>query len=319
MKSKFTHAQARGVHCKVFFCNWSETDCLGVYEAVLATVALLGFTPSHMAIVSPQISRGYGAFRQRDRQLRAHAVASAEAITIDAVVRESGEGIEHSALHSHVSFLRGCLSLSWIPELAGDESAPDHLARSELLPACRSRYAFVYEAIWHPQDAGLSMLYDPTSAYERLNQVSTRLLHDVLPQNYLSAQYLDAPVGFSGRTLREWILADEGARGTLRPYTESLMEWRPPVARIPAIREELYRMGRVFHVPFVEEHNFERGPGWVKPIPNPLYRPDPYAAWECPPGPIPQRFRADSYPTTDDPQRVILHWYDAMRPRELGL
>jgi hypothetical protein len=165
----------------------------------------------------------------------------------------------------------------------------------------------------------MSVLYDPTKGYEHLRGSLTFWLHDVFPDNYLSVEYLDTPVGFTGRTLREWILADEGMRGTLRPYTESLVEWRPPVARIPRIREELYRMGRVFYHPFLEEHNFERGPGWVKPIPNPLYRPDPYAAWECPEGPIPERFRADSYPETDDPQRVILHWYDAIRPQELGL
>jgi hypothetical protein len=165
----------------------------------------------------------------------------------------------------------------------------------------------------------MSVLYDPTKGYEHFRDSLTFWLHDVFPDNYLSAEYLDAPVGFTGQTLREWIDADEGGRGTLRPYTESLTEWRPPVARIPLIREALYRMGRVFYHPFLEEHNFERGPGWVKPIPNPLYRPDPYAAWECPEGPIPERFRADSYPETDDPQRVILHWYDAIRPRELGL
>jgi len=147
----------------------------------------------------------------------------------------------------------------------------------------------------------------PESAYEHNMNISwwgrtvsntpatyeSGVLRDVYPRSLLSEAYLAAPVGRSGLSLREWIARDPKARGTLRPFTETLTEWRPPVEQIPSIRESLYRGGRVFYWRFFLSHH-----GFVKKIPEPLYRPDLSEPWEAP-EPIPEIYRADYYADRD--------------------
>jgi hypothetical protein len=86
-------------------------------------------------------------------------------------------------------------------------------------------------------------------------------------------------------------------RGTLEPYTDLLTKWTPPIEKIHQIREELYRVGRVFYWRFFcPEH---RDPDdWSKRIPEPLFRPDLSAPWEAP-DPIPEIYRADFWKDKD--------------------
>ncbi len=303
---------------KSFFCCWQEDSARGVYQAVVDLAANSQIELKRLAARAPGVGKGYASFGRKRRQLEQVDYRTVSTITIDSPVEDVDGSGGGSIFHVHISQQYACLTLSWIPVALPREPSELESWQPSILRLAQPAYSFRYSAPWDTRTVGLSMFYDPTQAYERFRDHSTRWLHDIFPDNYLNAEYLEAPVGFTGRSLREWIEADEGARGTLRPYTDTLVEWRPPVARIPAIREELYRMGRVFHRAFVEEQNFERGPGWIKPLPNPLYRPDQFAAWEAPDGPIPERFRADSYPVTDDPQRVGLLWFDAIRPREQG-
>jgi len=121
-------------------------------------------------------------------------------------------------------------------------------------------------------------------------------LRDVYPENYLSESYLQARLGKSATTLKEWISADSNYRGTLEPYTDVLTKWTPPIKMIPEIREELYRAGRVFYWRF-----FCPGHGsvWSTDVkPEPLYRPDLSAPWEAP-DPIPEIYRADYWKDKD--------------------
>ena len=97
--------------------------------------------------------------------------------------------------------------------------------------------------------------------------IHVRLLRDIYFVNFLGAGYLDAPVGDSGLTLREWIHASS-ARGIVRPFTADLVEWRPPAEEIPAIRESLYRAGRIFYWRFFDPS-------------DPLYRSDLLAPWKA--------------------------------------
>ena len=120
------------------------------------------------------------------------------------------------------------------------------------------------------------------------------ILRDIYPHNYLSEAYLSARIGVSDQTLRDWIEADQASRGILAPFTNTLTDWAPPVARIPQIRESLYRSGRVFYWRFFCPQSPEsRGQR-----PEPLYRPDPREPWEAP-DPIPEIFRADYWKDKD--------------------
>ncbi|MGP1310005.1 MAG: hypothetical protein ACTS27_07405 [Phycisphaerales bacterium] len=157
-------------------------------------------------------------------------------------------------------------------------------------------YAFEYRSLWHPEQSPWIVNLGHAWLQDASHSSATRWLHDIFPHNYLSIEYLDAPVGHTGQTLREWIEADPPQRGVLSPYTDTLLDWQPPVQNIPMIREHLYKMGRIFSNLFVLEKT-----SWAKAMadrfdPNPLYRPDPYAPWEAPKGvPIPARFLADTY------------------------
>ena len=71
-----------------------------------------------------------------------------------------------------------------------------------------------------------------------------RLLRDVYPCNCLSRSYLDLDV--CGQTLEEWI-SEDPARGALERVSDRLTLWRPPVANIPILRENLFRAGLIFH------------------------------------------------------------------------
>lgn len=110
------------------------------------------------------------------------------------------------------------------------------------------------------------------------------LLRDIYPHNFLSTPYLDAPVGGTLVSLREWIEADAD-RGTLEPFTGALWLWRPVVEHIPAIREALYRAGRVYYWRFFDPS-------------DPLYRPNLHEPWVAE-GETPEVYQAEFYKDKD--------------------
>jgi len=117
------------------------------------------------------------------------------------------------------------------------------------------------------------------------------LLRDVYPESYLSQPYLDARLGRSRTTLKEWIEADPARRGSLKPYTDILTKWTPPVEKIPQIREELFRAGRVYFWQFF-------CPPGANEQPGPFFRPELSTPWEAP-EPIPDIYRADYWKDKD--------------------
>lgn len=121
------------------------------------------------------------------------------------------------------------------------------------------------------------------------------LLRDVYPVSYLSAAYLNAPMGKSRDSLRRWIEADPSRRGELRPCTSTLMRWEPPIQEIPTLREELFRAGRIFYWKFLTP----RDPYVAQSrIPHELYRPILADPWQAP-DPIPEIYRADFWKDKD--------------------
>jgi hypothetical protein len=190
----------------------------------------------------------------------------------------------------------------------------EHLGRN-LSDVCRTKYAFEYRQRWMmnyenyhygmipvhidhhlTRDGGMNFCWWSSTDEYRDKQFSAGLLRDIYPTSYLSRPYLDARLGHSRTTLEQWIKADPGSRGTLEPFTDILTKWTPPVEKIPQIREELYRAGRVFYWRFFSPKHG----GWMG-IPEtiePLYRPDLSAPWEAP-EPIPEIYRADFWKDKD--------------------
>ena len=125
--------------------------------------------------------------------------------------------------------------------------------------------------------------------------LSAGILRNIYPENYLSHAHLSARLGHTRTALKEWIEADPVVRGTLEPFNDILTKWTPPVERIPQIREELYRAGRVFYWRFMRP-GFRNGQGGMTP--EPYFRPDLSAPWEAP-DPIPEIYRADFWKDKD--------------------
>ncbi len=136
---------------------------------------------------------------------------------------------------------------------------------------------------WNPRMATLAPL------------IAAGILRNIFPENYLSQPHLDARLGKTRTTLREWIEADPARRGTLERFSDILTKWTPPVEKIPEIREELYRAGRVFYWRFIRP-GFRNAQGGMTP--EPLFRPDLSAPWEAP-EPIPEIYRADYWKDKD--------------------
>jgi len=107
------------------------------------------------------------------------------------------------------------------------------------------------------------------------------LLRDIYPYSFFSRRYLD--MAMEGKTLEKWILADS-SRGTLEPLTNKITTWKPVIANIPAIREQLFRAGVMFY--FRHFNKFD-----------PMYR-DFSKPWK-PPKQIPEMFRAEFYKGQD--------------------
>lgn len=136
---------------------------------------------------------------------------------------------------------------------------------------------------WHPRMETLAPF------------LAAGILRNVYPENYLSEPHLSARLGRTTTTLRDWIEANPAARGVLEPFSDILTKWTPPVERIPELREELYRAGRVFYWRFMVPGTRNAQGGMT---PEPYFRPDLSAPWVAP-EPIPEIYRADYWKDKD--------------------
>ncbi|MCB9848121.1 MAG: hypothetical protein H6814_06860 [Phycisphaeraceae bacterium] len=144
-----------------------------------------------------------------------------------------------------------------------------------------------------PAELGMNISWWNREAVEKAGHV---LLRDIYPKNYLSESHLSAPIGLTAMTLREWIEDDPVCCGALAQFTDELTEWRPPLERIPEIREGLFRAGRVFYWRFCNPSNWD--PELGEHVPEPYKRPDLTAPWEAS-GPTPEIFTAEFYKDKD--------------------
>lgn len=139
-----------------------------------------------------------------------------------------------------------------------------------------------------PDSRQSEMMQNDARAIEHYNKYHHTMLVELGTEVLLSESHLASTMGRSATSLRDWILEKPAERGDLVTAGEERWRWRLPAQRLPEIREELFRAGRLYYWRFFNTFNrreeFEtRAPGpdddWKEP--EPYYRPDVSAPWEA--------------------------------------
>lgn len=299
----------------LWFCRWNNGAILRAYKLVVEHWIKSGINPTHLAATAPGVGRRYGAYSRKTRALEKCLPDEIKSWSLKHMPAERPARRTDWLVDANASAERNSLLLGYATaDVAMSMSAGDLVFRS-LADVARAQYGFVYRqrasfmpiyyhygmteamtsSLWG-DESGMSISWWSVNDAHVAHCQSAGVLRDIYPTSYLSRPYLDARLGHSRTTLEQWINADSGSRGTLEPFTDLLTKWTPPVEKIPQIREELYRAGRVFYWRFF---NPKHG-GWmgVPETIEPLYRPDLSAPWQAP-DPIPEIFRADFWKDKD--------------------
>jgi len=276
------------------------------YELALGVFAQAGVEPNRLCAQAPGVSGRYGTFSATRRCLERADFDQARSFEIAHLVQGGYDPrYEWSLCWSMIrdqDLIAGVLS----SESAGTKEIVAEAFRSWAL-RCRTQYGYCFHQqmrlgpVFHclgiifgmrpSSDLTMNTCWWTYKTPDGRRHMDSLLLRDIYPENYLSAPYLIVCLGKSQTTLKEWIEADPPNRGRLEPYTDILTKWVPPVEKIPQVREELYRAGRVFYWQFFCPPP-EGGP------PDIFYRPDLSAPWEAP-DPIPEIYRADYWKDKD--------------------
>lgn len=296
-------------------CAWRPDTVKHAYELVIQSWTDAGCEPNQLGAKAPGVGQGYGSFRHKRRYLEKAGFENVESVFFARLP----EGCRHvgaeSDLHAMVDVSNSLLTVGCVPSLVG--AAAENMIRDtvpELIRLSGSRYAYRvrqpqrYGPSVHGYRFGVHVDNDWRPDELRWNRqqwgpqmkwlaplLSGGILRNIYPENYLSAPYLEARLGSSSTTLRAWIEADPARRGTLEPFSDILTKWTPPVERIPEIREELFRAGRVFYYRFMFPGSRNAQGGMT---PEPYFRPDLSAPWEAT-DPIPEIYRADFWKDKD--------------------
>lgn len=313
--SERKHSREIGVVWIGNACDWNGASLRAAYELVINSWTDAGIEPHRMYATAPGVRKKYGAFRQKRRFVEK---ADFDVIGTLGIVRLSvGCTNEMSdwEMEAHLSPKLSMFSAGCVPSLVGGAANVIRDNARELIALSGCRYAWMlrqrmrYSPGAYAYGMTVHVDDDPRQEDSRKNiwcwepkhdrlrpKLDAGILRDIFPENYLSRPHLDARLGQTRTTLKDWIEADPANRGTLERFGDILTKWTPPVEKIPQIREELYRAGRVFYWRWgsagtrqADGSNFH---------PEPLYRPDLSAPWEAP-DPIPEIYRADYWKDED--------------------
>lgn len=290
----------------------SEASRERFYNDCVDSFSCVGFKPTLLGARAPGVSsRRYGRFGHKHPRLVKAGIGNAEWFELlhlpNGCTNESTQAVLRAGLITG----SGQIFVGLVPAVVG---AKCHVLAALYRRACEQlgvRYGYEFRQqmsagmFWYMGGANYGDVGSGRHPETRMNIswwsghaakacATAGILRDIYPHNYLSSPYLDAPIGKTAMTLREWIQHDPTRRGTLSTYTDLLTEWTPPIEQIPAIREALYRAGRVFYWRFLS--STRRVDGVEQP--EPLFRPDLSAPWEAP-DPIPEIYRADFWKDKD--------------------
>lgn len=301
-------------------CHWRSGIMEQCYRHALSSFVRAGLEPNRLGANAPGVSKKYGSFKDKRRYLERADFNTVASFDLSRLLAGGcNPGYEFSMYWSIGQITSNSRSqwlvLGILPDalpLGSKWASEDFRKCAEM---CRLNYGYrlsqpmKYGPVVYCLGANL-FVHDDCRDQEitmntswwghtvRIQQrvFDTGILRDIYPESYLSEPYLSARLGHSRTTLKQWIEADPSTRGTLEPYTDILTKWTPPIEKIPQIREELYRAGRVFYWRFFCPGH---GAPWTDAVtPEPLYRPDLSAPWEAP-DPIPEIYRADYWKDKD--------------------
>jgi hypothetical protein len=276
-----------------------------------------GVEPNRLAARAPGVGKNWKTFKHRRKRLERTNFEGVKAFRLSHLAPGGLYPDRDWFAYASISTDRGGMTLRWLPAVIGGPSRVFLDVFQEIAEVanatygCRKvdrlHYPHMTEVERQPEDWTLNI-------YGLKPSGPTLLLSNVYHFNYLSDAHLEAPMGRTAMTLREWIEDDPEGRGTLRPFTTLLTEWAPPEQNIPEIREALFRAGRLFYWRFFNPSNRRKDAppvlvtgladdSWQEP--EPYYRPNVDEPWEAT-DPIPEIFRADFYRA---------HLADKKRPR----
>ncbi len=319
IKTTDTNAGELCITCWAFGCEWEPEALRSAYEAMVQTWTGAGLPPNRLG------SGGrWGSFRHKRPHLERSGFAAGEGLSLAHQV-EGAEYSEDALVHASIFPPWTSVSICWLPSLIGAEADASLRGLWKELMECGSAdYGYLTNSRLSRSRRGIpdSDPLSPDEEYSRSasywapygsEQAGSLLLRGVYPTNYLREAFLNAPVGMTGASLREWIAADPMRRGSVVPLTASLSDWSLPAANIPQVREELFRAGRVYFDRFFRELDYQRVvlPSGIVPRetiwrenirldgpmvfpPERFYRPEIHEPWESP-EPIPEMFTAEYY------------------------
>lgn len=292
-------------------CEWTGDSMRLAYEAIVRTYKGEGIEPTSLGAKAPGVRSGwYVAFKYKRKHMDKVDFEKVEHFEILRLADGGKNEVTESIVTASVAARRQFCEVGIIPTLLGKSAGAFVDLFKQLTALGDATYGYMFyqrmacgpgmyvgganygdEGQRRDVEARMNISWWVGDHQMRLDSL---LLRDIYPQSFVSADYLDAPIGKTAMTLREWIEDESKQRGTLEPFTDILTKWTPPIEKIPQIREELYRAGRVFYwrffCPFHQDAKGKR--------PEPLYRPDPREPWEAP-DPIPEIFRADYWKDKD--------------------
>lgn len=294
-------------------CQWTGDSMRRAYDATVRTYEDVGIDPTSLGAKAPGVtSAKFGSFKHKRRYLekadfdkvenfcilrlaevgKDEVTESTATVQVDTQVKSCEVGIVLAALgKSATTFADLFKSLAAFGQATYGYIFYQRMVSGPVMYVVGANYGDEGQKRHPEQRMNVSWW-----VYDHQTRLGSLLLRDIYPRSYLSADYLSAPIGKTAMTLREWIEDDPASRGELKPFTETLTEWAPPVKNIPEIREALYRAGRVFYWRFFCPRNFDPDNSvWVDEV---NYRPDPRAPWEAP-EPIPEIYRAEFYKDKD--------------------
>jgi hypothetical protein len=310
----FKHMDEIAVYWIGNACEWRPETVQRAYELVVRSWTDAGHEPNQIAAQAPGVGKNYGSFRQKRRFVEKAGFENIQSLSIARLPVGCRHVGAESDMNTMIDVSNSLLTVGCVPSLLGAAAYMVRDTAQELIELSGCRYAYmvrlpqlygpsaygychsgVVDNDWRPDELRLNhQQWDPRTKW--LNPLlAAGILRNIYPENYLSAPHLNARLGKTSTTLKQWIEADPAGRGTLEPFTDILAKWMPPIEKIAQIREELYRAGRVFHAWFMFPGSRNAQGGMT---PEPLYRPDLSAPWEAP-DPIPEIYRADFWKDKD--------------------
>jgi len=281
--------------------EWTSDALRAVYEIIVEEWSAIGFTPDALMSYAPEvkgIGNGWGTYARKRKRLEQAGFEGVKALGLARMGEDCR--LSNSIYLSTKDWLllfyaqqrTGGFALGWIPTAPGFDPAWFDRAYARLIDVTsavrghESVFEHQYE-LWRY----VSPLSPEFEEYERdagdhwssLRHGSGRdsLLKALARTIFVGESQLDAPMGRSGVTLREWIIQAPQERGTLSDFgSDRLLKWAIPADRFGEIREALFRGGRLYTYRFF--HNPE----------GPYERRDLLEPWEWE-SETPERFRPE--------------------------